>query len=280
VNFQLLIHAPEDVAIVRAAPWWTAQRLTLALGGTGTLLAMALAWSWLLRRQVEQRIAQLAKEIRARRQAAVEFDAVLGERERVAADLHDTLEQSLTGLALQLEASEALHFDAPERSARHLALARQLVTRSREDVRRSIWNLRSQSLENRTLPEALRDTVARMTEGRPLRIEVESEGAARVLSDLVAGNLLLLAREAMTNAVKHGGARNIRVRVVYQASRVELIVEDDGRGFDLANRPGPRDGHFGLQGMHERMKRLGGTLEIQSTPAGGTRIAAAASIAA
>jgi signal transduction histidine kinase len=268
------VHGPEDLTVVRAAPWWTPQRLWLLLSGILAVLVITLGWNWLLRRRVEQRGAQLAEEMRARREAAVEFDATLRERERLAADLHDTLEQSMTGMALQLEATEALQGEAPARSAQHLSLARQLLTRSREEVRRSVWNLRSQSLENRSLPDALRDIAASLAEGRALRIEVASEGAVKPLPDFIAGNLLLLAREALTNAIKHGGARNIEVRVVFHTADVEVLVKDDGTGFDTGDHPGAREGHFGLQGMRERMKRLNGALTITSMPGKGTCISA------
>ncbi len=274
VNFRLFVNAPEDVVIARAAPWWTPQRLWLLLGGICAVLAATLAWNWLLRRRVEQRSTQLAQEMRARREAEVEFDATLRERERLAADLHDTLEQSLTGMALQLEATEALHDEAPARSAQHLSLARQLLTRSREEMRRSVWNLRSQALENCTLPEALRDIAAKLAEGRPLRIEVGSEGPVRPLPDVIAGNLLLFAREALTNAIKHGAARHIGAQVSFREAEVEVTVKDDGRGFDTSDYPGPSDGHFGLQGMRERMKRLTGTLTITSAVGQGTTVSA------
>lgn len=274
VNFRVFVQGPADIAVVRAAPWWTPQRLWLLLGGIGTVLAVTLGWNWLLRRRVEQRGTQLAQEMSARRDAAVEFDATLRERERLAADLHDSLEQSLTGMALQLEATEALQAEAPARSAQHLGLARQLLTRSREEVRRSVWNLRSQALDNRSLPDALRDTAATFAEGQALRIEVASEGSVRPLPDFIAGNLLLLAREALTNAIKHGAAQNIEVRVVFHPTEVAVAVKDDGKGFDTEGHPGPREGHFGLQGMRERMKRLHGALTITSTPGQGTCISA------
>jgi signal transduction histidine kinase len=143
-----------------------------------------------------------------------------------------------------------------------------------------VWNLRSQSLENRPLTDALRDIAASLAEGRPLRIEVASEGPERPLPDLIAGNLLLLAREALTNAIKHSAARNIGVRIVFHPKDVEVVVKDDGEGFDTGSHPGPRDGHFGLQGMRERMKRLSGALIITSTPGQGTCISATVPAAA
>ena len=273
-NFQMLIHEPGDVVVLRPAPWWTPRRLWFLLGGICAALAMTLAWNWLLRRRVEERSAELAQEMRARHEASVEFEATLRERERLAADLHDNLEQSLTSLALQLEAGEALRQDAPERSAAHFKMARQVLARGREEVRRSVWNLRSQTLEGRTLPEALRDVAGTLCDGRSATVEIASEGRVRILPDFVAGNLLLLAQEAMTNALKHAAPTHIRVSVAFAERAVRLTVEDDGKGFDPGGQPGPREGHFGLQGMRERMKRLGGFLELKSAPGAGTQVAA------
>ncbi len=278
VNFQLLIHSPSNITILRAASWWTLRRLWLLLGGTCGILAITLFWNWLLRRRVEQRSRQLAEEMRARREASVEFEATLRERERLAADLHDTLEQSLTSLALQLEAGDALREDSPERSAGHLKIARQLLLRSREEVRRSVWNLRAQAMEGRMLPDALREIAAGLVNGCGPKIEIRGEGEAKPLPDFVGGNLLLLAQEAMTNALKHSGAGHIQVTVGFHDGTVKVAIQDNGTGFDLSNHPGPREGHFGLQGMRERMKRVGGTLEVASSPGSGTSVTAIAPI--
>lgn len=274
VALRLLLRGPSDVQVVRAASWWTQERLWTALGITALVLIVALAWVVLLRRRVALRSAQLAEEMSARREAAVEFESTLRERNRLAADLHDTTEQSLTGLAFQLEASEALHTRAPDRSQQHLALARQLLGRSREDLRRSIWNLRANPLEKNTLTEALREVAADRSAGLAVRIMVKCEGTPRPLPDFVAGNLLLLAQEGITNALKHARPAEIELQLGFSADSVVLIIRDDGIGFDLATADGPKDGHFGLQGMRERVKRLGGHLQIESTPGHGTTITA------
>ena len=271
---RLLLRGPEDVHVITAASWWTPERLTAALGLTAVVLMLALAWAALLRRRVALRSAQLAEEMRARRDAAVEFETTLRERNRLAADLHDTTEQSLTGLALQLEATGALQAKAPERSQHHLALARQLLNRSREDLRRSIWNLRATSLEKNTLAEALQEVAADRSAGLTVEIAVASEGEQRALTDLVAGNLLLLAQEGITNALKHAQPVRIELRLIFSAHAVTLVIRDDGIGFDPATVEGPREGHFGLQGMRERMKRLGGRIEIKSVAMSGTTITA------
>lgn len=271
-DFTLILQAPDSLRVLVPAPWWTPRRLWTALGFTAGVLLFSLAWVWTLRRRVALRSAELAQQMRARRDAAVEFEATLRERTRLAADLHDTLEQSLTGLALQLEAADALRSDAPERSSRHLHLARHLLDRSREDVRRSVWNLRANPLEGSTLADALRAVAADRSVGLAVRIAVECEGDPRPLPDFVAGNLLLLAQEGITNAVKHAAPQHITLELSFSKPAVRLAIRDDGCGFDPVAAPGPREGHFGLQGMRERAKRLGGSLRIRSEPGKGARV--------
>ena len=271
VNYGFLVPSLDNVTVLQAAPWWTPQRLWLLLGGIGAVLIITLAWNWLLRRRVEQRSIQLAEEMRARREAAVEFDATLRERQRLAADLHDTLEQGLTGIAFRVETMVVQRTKAQDNSE-NLDRVRHLLAGVREDVRRSVWNLRADALEGHTLAEALQATADRLAGQSDLIVAVESEGTPLALPDLIAGNLLLLAQEAMTNALKHGEPRSILVRLAFTADTVRLTVEDDGIGFDPAQAATPSEGHFGIQGMRERAKRLGGTLEIDSAPGRGTRI--------
>ena len=271
-DFTLMLQSPDSVRVLRAPSWWTPRRLWTALGITAGVLAFSLAWVWTLRRRVARRSAALAAEMRARRDAAVEFETTLRERTRLAADLHDTLEQSLTGLALQLEAADALQTEAPAQSGQHLGLARQLLDRSREDVRRSVWELRANPLEGNTLTAALRCIAADRSAGLAVRISVESEGEPQPLPDFVAGNLLLLAQEGITNALKHAVPQQITLHLAFTKDEVSLRIRDDGRGFTPSEAPGPREGHFGLQGMRERAKRLGGQLTIDSAPSHGTAI--------
>jgi len=277
VSFRFLVPTPDDVVVLSAAPWWTAERLWALLGGIAVILALTLVWNSLLRNRVEERGTQLAEEMRARREAAVEFDATLRERQRLAADLHDTMEQSLTGIAFRLETMVVQRQKAQDTSA-NLDHVRHLLASIREDVRRSVWNLRADALEGHTLPEALRSIANRLADRSDLIVAVETEGTPQPLPDFIAGNLLLLAQEAMTNALKHGEPRSIIVRVVFGDETVKLSVEDDGCGFDPAQAATPREGHFGIQGMRERVKRLGGKFELESTPGHGTCLAVTAPI--
>ena len=271
-GFHLWLSSPRDLRVVSTPPWWTPQRLGLLLAGVLLVLCLALVWGYAMRRQVARRSSQLAREIAAREAATLEFDAILRERRRLANDLHDTLEQALTGLALQLEITERSKTSDPELSARHLNLAQQFLDRSRREVHRTVWDLRAHGLDGRDFLDILHERANAMVAGSSVGITVAREGELYPLPDLVAGNLLLLAQEAVTNALKHGAPEKIDVRLRFSPTGVELEVKDNGRGFDAFTAPGQSDGHFGLQGMHERAKRLGGRLEVKSSPGHGTSI--------
>lgn len=271
-GFHLWLSSPEDLRVLSTPPWWTPQRLGILLTGVVLVLCLALAWGYAMRRQVAKRGRQLAGEIAAREAATLEFDATLRERRRLANDLHDTLEQALTGLALQLEITDRSKASDPELSARHLNLAQQFLERSRTEVHRTVWDLRAHGLDGREFLDVMQERAAAMVAGSPVDINVAREGEPFPLPDLVAGNLLLLAQEAVTNALKHGTPGKIDLRLNFLPDLVELEVKDNGCGFDPAAAPGQREGHFGLQGMHERVKRLGGTLDVKSSPGHGTSI--------
>jgi signal transduction histidine kinase len=270
VSISMLLRDANDVRVVKLAPWWTPRRLMMALAiALGTLL-LALAWAVILRKQVRDRSLELAEEMRARRDAEVEFDATLRERERLAADLHDTLEQTLTGVALQIHATRTA--PNPAGAERNLDLATQMLSRSREEVRRSVWNLRAHALEGCLLREALEDICTGILVDSGIAVTVGGVGEEEVLSEFVTGNLLLLAKEAVTNAIKHAQPTKISIQVDYTNSDVCLTVTDDGKGFDPQNVCGPHQGHFGLTGMRERAKRMGGKMSVTSHPGKGTSI--------
>ena len=274
VEMRLLLRGPDDITVIRAASWWTPARLRIALMVLGVLLLAALPWLRSLRRQVGERTRELASETRARQDAEIEFRATLRERERVAADMHDTVEQALTGVSYQLAIADRLQDTDPQRGREHLQLAKQLLSQSREDVRQSVWNLRAQTLNGRPLAEVLRDIAAGLSAKHETDAEVRVTGSECAIPERVAGHLVLLARESMTNALKHADPDKILLTLAFGDDTVELTVEDDGRGFDPATAPGMGEGHMGLQGMRERVKRLEGALHIDSQPGHGTTIRA------
>jgi signal transduction histidine kinase len=277
-RFTLLVHDAEDIRLVRAPPWWTPMRLTAALAGVIVVLAAALAWAWSLRRQVAHQAAAIAKEMRARREAAVEFQATLRERTRLAANLHDTLLQSMAGIGFQLEASHmALRRPADWAAgdaAEHVDVARRMVDHAVDDIRGSVWALRSAAVHGRSLTEAIETLVNRIGEGHRARIRLKTQGRPFDLPEFVTGNLLLIVQEAVFNALRHGEPETVAIDVSFEpeAAAVELSIHDDGVGFTMGEQRGTDEGHFGLQGMRERAERLGGQIAVESTPGVGTTV--------
>lgn len=271
-GFHVWLSSPADLRVISEPPWWTPKRLSILLTGVLLVLIISLIWGYAMRRQVTIRGAQLAAEISARESAEIEYATTLRERQRLAHDLHDTLEQALMGVALQLEIASRSQITDPKQSTHHLALARQFLERSRSEVHRTVWDLRTHGQVGKDFLDILKDRVSSMVEGSGVKITLNREGEAIPIPDLIAGNLLMLTQEAVTNALKHSGASEISIILSTQPGYLELVIEDNGRGFDLASSPGQDAGHFGLQGMRERVKRLMGKIELNTSCGHGTKI--------
>jgi signal transduction histidine kinase len=272
----LLLRSPADVQVVRGPSWWTPRRLLQVVAGLAAVLLVAFAWGLLLRRQVIAQAAQLAQEMRTRRDAAVEFDATLRERNRLAANLHDTLLQTLGGIGYQLEACEVSGRLEAAETKKHFDTAQRMVDHAMSQLHDSVWTLRSLPLRNRTFPEALRALADRIGEEYDTAIGLETEGLLEDLPDFVAGNLLLVVQEAVSNAIRHGHASAVEIAITADSvdSRIDLTIRDNGLGFVPGAQPSVEQGHFGIEGMRERVERLGGGLQIESTPGGGTTLRA------
>ncbi len=193
----------------------------------------------------------------------VRFAAVLAERNRIAREIHDSLAQELLGISVQLELVARL-MPSAEAAKAHLDRARSLVRSSIAEVRRSVWDLRSQSLDEKDLPTALAEMTRRLTAESSVQTQFQVRGAFRPLAPHVENNLLRVGQEAINNAVRHAGAQTIHVLLAFDADSVRLSVHDDGRGFDPQPSDRSSSGHFGLVGMRERAEEMGGELTITS----------------
>jgi signal transduction histidine kinase/ligand-binding sensor domain-containing protein len=203
------------------------------------------------------------------RRVEARFAAVLAERNRIARELHDTVAQGFAGVAIQLDAA-ATKLEAGREDAKdNLDRARDLARGSLAEARRSVQALRPRLLETGDLVDAIETSARALTEGTGIEADVRHRGTRRRFAELVEGNLLRAAQEALSNAVRHSGCRTIRIELVVHRGSVELTVEDDGRG--LAEEKG-HDG-MGLQGMRERVEQIGGSLSVSERPGGGTRVA-------
>jgi signal transduction histidine kinase len=230
------------------------------------------------RQNLETANARLAQaldenaELQARLLTQARESGVTAERRRLAADLHDTLVQGLVGVVTQLQA--ALDTDGPTAHA-HIDRAVGLAMHSLGEARRSVHDLTPGPLENRTLPEALNETVERWSATSTARMALTVVGPPQPLHDEIESTLLRITEEALSNVVKHANADRIGVTLSYIDDEVALDVRDNGRGFDPGRLPRPSDsGGFGLDGMQVRAVRVGGVVNIESEPGGGTAISA------
>ncbi|MFN7958629.1 MAG: two-component regulator propeller domain-containing protein [Holophagaceae bacterium] len=223
--------------------------------GLGAILALAFGW-WLLRLRIQQAEAR---------------SAVLGERNRMAREIHDHLAQGFTGVLLQLEAAEArlsrMSGD-PEPVLTRLDHARDLAVASLQEARRSVMVLRPRMPEGTDLLGALRLLTDRLLAGTDIQVELSVLGKARALRTNLQEELLRIAQELMTNALRHGKARWVRVVLEYEPRQVCLHVEDDGRGFD----PTAAVAGYGMRSIRESICKLGGRMDIDSSEGLGSRI--------
>jgi len=195
----------------------------------------------------------------------------INERNRIAREIHDTIAQGMAATILQLETADALldsHADS-EKIKSTIQRALELTRVNLEEARRSVMDLRATPLDGKTLPEAIQALLNDPHIHTDLEIQYEILGSSPPLPIRIATGLYRIAQEAINNVTQHADAQNLRVELTLVPERVQLVIEDDGKGFRTRKIP---EGHFGLIGMKERVKLLGGKINISSTPTVGTII--------
>jgi signal transduction histidine kinase len=202
--------------------------------------------------------------------AQVREAGVLDERQRMAREIHDTLAQGLTGIVTQLEAAQS----GPD-WRRHVGTAVTLARGSLNEARRSVHALRPQPLEGARLPDALAEVVDGWSAVSGIPATLVTTGTAQPLLPEIELALLRTAQEALANVAKHAGATRVRLTLSYMEDLVTLDVRDDGSGFDPSVvRAAGTHGGFGLTAMRERVRRIAGSLEVESEPGAGTAVSA------
>ncbi len=228
-------------------------------------------WFYLLLAALAAGLVVLLLRLRLLR-AEREFRAVLGERNRIAREVHDTLAQGYVGVSVQLEVlAELLRFNNIEGATKHLDTTRGYVREGLAEARQSIWALRSQDTGENTLPVKIR-RATEQADGRGLEASFSLYGAYRPLSENTEREFLRVAQEAIHNVKKHARARHLFVQLEYGPAEIALVVRDDGKGFKAKDGAESPSGHYGLTGMRERAEGIGGMLEITSDPGHGTTI--------
>jgi signal transduction histidine kinase len=262
-SFRLILRSPRDITVVRAPSWWNLRHTLWLLGITVGSLVALIGLVVVLRR----RLGDLMEIIRQKSRSG----AVLEERNRIARELHDTLEQELAGITMQLDLAADCFQQAPRVAQQAVETARKMSRHSMVEARRSVWDLRCHLLENGDLVSALSQLVEPLAMRDGTKVDMQVEGKPIRLSAPVEMNLLRIGQEAVANAVKHGHAQTVRIELRYDPDRVCLRVHDDGCGFTPADKAS--SGHFGLLDMRERAHSMGTLLHVDSTAGGGTQIA-------
>ncbi len=263
-SVSLRLRSLADLLVLRAPSWWTSRRLGGLLVFLLVAMAMAALWIVMLRRQVTRQTVALRYRI--------EHEAALEERQRIAREFHDTLEQELAGLSLRLDAALARGAEGKLRGL--LDGSRSLVSRIQTETRNLVSDLRDVDEDSPSLEAALGELASRQPADLKPAIRFESASPAPLsqLPPRTVHHLKMIAREAVANALKHAGAQ--RVDLILDADDEGLLMKiaDDGRGFDVDGETRGKTGHFGCMGIRERCSRLGATVTWRSQPGRGTTV--------
>jgi len=262
-SFRMLLRVPQDVVVLTTPSWWNSSHTLWVLGLTAGVLLAVMVWVVLLGRRLREQMGLIRQKLRS--------SAVLEERNRIARELHDTLEQELAGITMQLDLAVDCFQQAPGVAQHALETARDMSRHSMVEARRSVWDLRCQLLQDGDLVSALTQIVEPLLSCEPTKVDFKIQGSPVRLPGPVEMNLLRIGQEAVANALKHGKARQVSIELRYASASVCLTVSDDGQGF-AAGQSSPA-GHFGLLDMRERAQSMGSHLRVESEPGRGTRIA-------
>lgn len=211
---------------------------------------------------------------RARLYAHSTAVGAIEERNRLAREIHDTLAQGLSAIALQLETADAL-LETVNDSARIRAAVQQAIHLTRtnlQEARRSVLDLRAAPLEGRTLAEALRLLAQETAAKHALSIDFQAVGSNQPLPLAIEAGLYRVVQEALTNIYTHSQATQVVIHLRCTPASVELTIQDNGCGFEPEQVTQNR---YGLTGMNERLRLLGGNLQIESAVGAGTKIVVA-----
>lgn len=246
--FAVILSSTSDLEVIEGPPWWSAEHIIALTIGCLVLALTALSVYVFVERW--------------------RLQAILDERERLAHEMHDTLAQGFAGLGFQLE---AIYDDVGPDShiLPQLDVARNMVRSSHEEARRSIGTLRPEYRESIGIVTALENCARHLIHGdASVAVRTSVSGTKRASPLQISDTLLRIGQEAIANAIMHAHPANISLSLIYGVRTLELIVEDDGIGFEVADA----SAGFGIRGMTKRAETIAARLTIRSTPGSGTAV--------
>lgn len=255
----VMIQSADDIAVIRPPSWWTPRHFAIALGACAFFAVAAFAWVASLRRQVHRQYRVIESTLKA--------EVTVAERQRIAREFHDTLEQDLAAVAMRFD-GEA-HRAADKGVQGVFDEQRRVLSRIQADAHDFLWDLRDSTRYDGSLMPSLERQIAylRTIHGTP--VVLQGTDSLTTVSSAVQYHALRIVREAVQNAAHHAAPSRITVAVECEADTLTIRIVDDGHGFDV-EAAGNQQGHFGLGGMRERAIRLGGSLRVESQSGAGT----------
>ena len=259
----LVVRSPDDMEVLERPPWWTPIRLMAVVGVLLLAVVGFFIWNRILQRVINHKSRQLLRENIANIKASLRID----ERTNLAVELHDSLSQNLSGVACQIAATKGTLRDGSDETARYLATAEKMLSSCRTELRRCLWDLRENALDENDFAAAIRKTLAPVAIG--VETQIRFDVPRNYVNDRTAHSILCIIRELVSNAIQHGKANALRIDGELEAHSLLFTVSDDGCGFAPDAAVGANEGHFGIEGIRERVKRLGGRFTLKSSPGNG-----------
>ncbi len=261
-SFTILVPSAADVTISARPPWWNARHAVWLALPIPFVFAFICVWVMLLRGKLHRQVALYRRKLHS--------GAILEERSRIARELHDSLEQDLAGIVLQLDLAADCFDSSSHVSRKALDAARSMSRRGMVEARRSVWDMRCDLLEQGDLPYALKLMVEMLNQREQGRVTLICAPISAQIPKSAELNLLRIAQEATTNSLKHAKATRIELSLRQEAYQLQLQIQDNGAGFNP--KTGYFDGHFGLVDMQERASAVGSELTIKSAAGLGTTV--------
>ena len=262
----IAVRRPGDVRVLARPPWWTPGRLLVLVGALVAVIFGVFAWNVALRRRAELR----GKELAAEQVSHVTSKLKVYERTRLAVELHDSLSQTLTGVSMGIDSALDIAGDMSEELKRQLEYTSKAIEACRTELRNCLWDLRSQALEESDMNAAIQLALSQIVSRTTLNVRFEVPRSR--LSDRTAHTILRIIRELAANAVRHGNATSIKIAGSIDGGKLRFSVTDNGNGFDPERAPGVAEGHFGLEGIRERVGHLDGEVDIRSSQGHGAKV--------
>ncbi len=264
-GFCVAVEKESDIRVLANPPWWTIARMLCVVGALLAVIVWVVVWNVALRRSASRKSEELLREQVDRLSAELKTE----ERTRLAVELHDSFAQNLTGVTFEVDTANKLSETDSAGMKRHLVTAALALKSCQAELRDCLWDLRHGALEAVDMDSAIHQTLAGHMHGA--EVAVRFNVPRERLSDNTAHAILRIIRELTVNAVRHGGARHVRVAGCLEDGKLFFSVSDDGSGFDVESAPGLDKGHYGLTGIRERIETYEGRFTIESAIGKGTK---------